>query len=214
MPDSSPSKPSHSVSTLRPISQSMKYKPGTTGLFLLLVFLMVATRSHHFASVTHLPDASWAIFFLAGFYLRPLWVFAALVGMATASDFLAIRYFSVSDFCVSAAYGFLVPAYGALWFAGRRFKAIYRFHPSALAWLAVYALGGAAICEFFSSGGFYFFSGRFADTTLAEFGARLVRYFPVSLEGMALYLAAAIIVHVALTVVTSGSASRAMGRAH
>src|SRR5690554_3136356 len=45
-----------------------------------LAVLMAATRSHHFASVTHLPDASWAVFFLAGFYLRPLWVFPALLG--------------------------------------------------------------------------------------------------------------------------------------
>ncbi|MBS1214128.1 MAG: uncharacterized protein H6R26_2745, partial [Proteobacteria bacterium] len=34
---------------------------------LALFALMAATRSHHFASVTHLPDASWAVLFLAGF---------------------------------------------------------------------------------------------------------------------------------------------------
>jgi hypothetical protein len=33
---------------------------------LLLAALMLATRSHHFASPLHLPDASWAVFFLAG----------------------------------------------------------------------------------------------------------------------------------------------------
>ncbi|MGH8472507.1 MAG: hypothetical protein ACREVJ_08675, partial [Gammaproteobacteria bacterium] len=49
---------------------------------LTLALLMAATRSHHFAATLHLPDASWAVFFLAGFYLRPLWVFPALLALA------------------------------------------------------------------------------------------------------------------------------------
>ena len=44
-----------------------------------LAALMAATRSHHFASVTHLPDASWAVFFLAGFISAALG-FPALLG--------------------------------------------------------------------------------------------------------------------------------------
>jgi hypothetical protein len=39
---------------------------------LLLAALIAATRSHHFASALHLPDASWAVFFLAG-ALLPGW---------------------------------------------------------------------------------------------------------------------------------------------
>lgn len=37
---------------------------------LLLVLLLAATRGHDFASLTHLPGASWSVFFLAGVYLR------------------------------------------------------------------------------------------------------------------------------------------------
>lgn len=37
------------------------------GLFLVLALVMAATRINHFGA---LPDASWAVFFLAGFYLR------------------------------------------------------------------------------------------------------------------------------------------------
>ena len=33
----------------------------------LLVLLMAGTRLNHFAPV---PDASWAVFFIGGFYLR------------------------------------------------------------------------------------------------------------------------------------------------
>ncbi len=165
---------------------------------LALAALMAATRSHHFATALHLPDASWAVFFLAGFYLRPWWVFPALLALAGTSDYLAINVFSVSDFCVSPAYGFLLPAYGSLWLAGRWFAGRYRFARSALAPLVASVLAGAIFCELFSSGGFYFFSGRFAETSLAEFGARLVRYVPPSLAGMAFYVLLAAIVHAAL----------------
>jgi hypothetical protein len=61
-----------------------------------------------------------------------------------------------------------------------------------------------------SSGAFFFFSGRFAEPTLAEFGARLVRYFPLALEGVALYLAAAVIVYAAFAAL----AGRRAGHAH
>ncbi|QSA98658.1 hypothetical protein [Methylococcus sp. EFPC2] len=179
-------------------------------LFAGLALLMAATRSHHFASITHLPDASWAVFFLAGFYLRPAWVFAGLLGLAGLSDYVAITQFGVSDFCVSAAYGFLLPAYGALWFAGRLYAARYRFEPANLIWLAGYALAGATISELLSSGGFYYFSGRFAETSLAQFGGRLVTYFPHGLEGLALYLGSVVVAHVALTL-ASGTAPRRSG---
>ncbi|MBA3584515.1 MAG: hypothetical protein H0W36_08315, partial [Gemmatimonadetes bacterium] len=135
---------------------------------LSLALLMAATRSHHFATTLHLPDASWATFFLAGFYLRPLWVFPALIALAGMSDYVAIAWFGVSDFCASPAYGFLLPAYGALWLAGRWYAGRHRFALSTLIPLAGSVVIGAAVCELISSGGFYFFSGRFAETSLVE----------------------------------------------
>jgi hypothetical protein len=92
-----------------------------------LAVLMAATCSHHFATALHVPDASWAVFFVAGFYLRPLWTFPALLALAGVSDYVAITSFGVSDFCMSPAYGFLLPAYGSLWFAGRWYAARHRF---------------------------------------------------------------------------------------
>ncbi|MGH8651365.1 MAG: hypothetical protein ACREYE_03875 [Gammaproteobacteria bacterium] len=165
-----------------------------------LAALMASTRSHHFGTVLHLPDASWAVFFLAGFYLRPWWVFPALLALAGTSDYVAIKAFSVSDFCISRAYGFLLPAYGALWLAGRWYAGRYRFALSTLVPLVASVLAGATLCELFSSGGFYFFSGRF-DPSLTEFGSRLARYFPLSLAAMAFYVLLATIVHVALAAI-------------
>ncbi|MGH8575448.1 MAG: hypothetical protein ACREXX_23260 [Gammaproteobacteria bacterium] len=170
---------------------------------LALATLMAATRSHHFVTLHHLPDASWAVFFLAGFYLRPLWVFPALLALAGASDYVAIAWFSVSDFCISPAYGFLIPAYGALWAAGRRYAARHRFALSTLMPLAGSVLVGAVACELLSSGGFYFFSGRFAETSLVELGVRLAKYFPPSLESLAFWMGIAIVVHMVFTLAGS-----------
>ena len=114
---------------------------------LTLALLMAATRSHHFAATLHLPDASWAAFFLAGFYLRPVWVFPALITLAGVSDYVAIAGFGVSDFCASPAYGFLLPAYGALWLAGRWYAGRHRFALSTLIPLAGSVVIGAAVCE-------------------------------------------------------------------
>lgn len=168
-------------------------------LLLILAVLLASTRNHHFASYTHLPDASWAVFFLAGFYLGRARDLILLLAMAIISDYVAISGFGISDACVSPAYIFLLPAYGALWMAGTLYARCYRFEPETLLPLAGLAFLGTAACELLSSGGFYFFSGRFAETSLTGFGDRWLNYFPQSLEGLAFYLCFAAIAHVALT---------------
>ncbi|MGH8613762.1 MAG: hypothetical protein ACREYF_17525 [Gammaproteobacteria bacterium] len=178
----------------------------TTLIAFALALLMAATRSHHFAAALHLPDASWAVFFLAGVYLRAIWVFPALLAGAAFLDFAAITWGGVSSFCISPAYGFLLPAYGALWLAGRWYARRQRFQLATLIPLVSSMLVGAAVCELFSSGGFYFLSGRF-DPSLTEFGTRLARYLPPSLAAMAFYVALAAIAHAALGAVGERGAS-------
>lgn len=169
----------------------------------LFVF-MAATRSHHFASLLHLPDASWAVFFLAGIYVRPGWVFFAMLLEAALLDYAAISWGGVSSFCISPAYGFLVPAYGALWLAGRWYSRRHGWSWASLIPLGGSALTGAALCDILSGGGFYFFSGRFVETSLAEWGLRLLQYFPPFLIAMAFYLGVAAITHVVLVLATRG----------
>lgn len=163
----------------------------------LLVALMTATRGHHFPTVQHLlPSASWAVFFLAGVYLRPVWVLAGLLGLATLLDYAAITWGGVSSFCVSPAYVALIPAYGVLWLAGRWYAGRYAFKPATLFPLATSVFVGTVVCELISSGGFYFFSRRFANPTLAEFAGRFAKYFPASLASIAFWITAAALVHV------------------
>jgi hypothetical protein len=165
----------------------------------VLAILVITTRGNHFASINLLPSASLAVFFLAGFYLRPNWAFAAFLALCVGLDYSAITISGVSNYCVTPAYGFLLPAYGVMWFAGRWFAQHYHFSGKAILPLVCSVSLASALSELFSSGGFYFFGGRFAETSISEFGARLVKYFPQQIEGIAFWLVAAFALHVAFT---------------
>ena len=165
---------------------------------LVLVLMMLLTRSHHWASIHSLPDASGAIFFLLGVYVRALWVVPALIAASVVIDYVAITWGGVSDFCVSPAYWLLIPAYVVLFAGGRFYARGHRLSLLGLARLVGVALAVVVVAELLTSGGFYFFSGRFAEPTLAGFVPRFEQYFPRMLGTFALYLGAAAAVHVAL----------------
>ncbi|OIQ86830.1 hypothetical protein GALL_312980 [mine drainage metagenome] len=174
------------------------------GIGATLALMIFATHGHHFGTALHLPPATWAVFFLAGFYVRRAWVFAALLAEVVAIDYFAISVGGVSNHCISPAYGFMLPAYGSLWLMGRWLASRYSFSLSALPALAASLVAGSLLAEIFSSGGFYFFSGRFADASLAGFGPLLLQYFPQSLASFAFWMGTALAVHVALTMVQAG----------
>jgi hypothetical protein len=163
----------------------------------LLIALMTLTRGHHFADINVLPSASWAVFFLAGFYLSSRWLFPALLGLAAALDFSAIFWGGVSSYCVSPAYGFLLPAYGSLWLAGRWYASKYQFTWPTLLPLIVSVIIATALATVFSSGGFYWFSGRYTDPTFVELGQNFIQYFPKYLGTLSFYIAVAAVVHIA-----------------
>lgn len=162
----------------------------------ILIALMIVTREYHFASLHNLPGASWAVFFLAGIYLSSSWSLFGFLALAWILDFSA--YFTVagSDFCLTSAYVFLLPAYSALWAAGRWFTTRYQFSWRALAPLSISLLIGAIFCELFSSGGFYFFSGQFEETTFTEFWQRELHYFPLYLQSLLFYVGTAATIHI------------------
>ncbi|UJS24489.1 hypothetical protein [Thiothrix winogradskyi] len=163
----------------------------------ILLLAIIVTRAH---VTDHLLDASWAVFFLAGFYLRNALTFGVFMATAVAIDYVAITKFGVSDFCVSQAYVALIPAYGALFVAGRWFAGQYQGETLAtLGKLMLAVVVGFAVAQLISSGSFYFFSGKFAEVSLVEFGNRLVKYSPNSLYTMSLYITVGAFVHVAVS---------------
>ena len=165
---------------------------------ILLAVLMIATRGHHLAAPLHLPDASNAIFFLAGLYLQPAILLPVLLVEAVAIDYAAITWGGVSSFCVTPAYLLLIPAFGALWLAGRwyarRFADLKR-HPLAFGATLLFA---TMLAELLTSGGFYFLSGRFAEPTLGAFADRLATYAPPVLAATAMWVGIAVLVDLAL----------------
>lgn len=178
---------------------------------IVLLALMILTRSAHFATLHSLPGASWAVFFLAGVYLSSIWGLPLFLGAAWGLDFAAFQFGNGSNFCLTGAYVALLPAYAALWFAGRWYSARHRFAWSGLPLLAVSAFLGALVCDLISSGSFYFFSGRFAEPTLAGFLPRIVEYFPPYLMSLSFWVGLAAVAHIAI--VTAASAGQTRARA-
>ncbi|PSL12215.1 hypothetical protein CLV44_11949 [Marinobacterium halophilum] len=146
-----------------------------------LIILLALTRGQHFASVDHLPSASWAVFFLAGVFLRPLWSFPLLFLEAVLLDVSYYGWSGAAAHCITPAYALLVPAYASLWYAGRVYAGLHRDHLSTLGPLLLTLLAGAFVCNLFSSGGYYFFSGNFEATSLAGLWGRIEQFLPSKL---------------------------------
>ena len=170
------------------------------GLFLLLALVMAATRVNHFGI---LPDASWAVFFLAGFYLRGAarWAFPLLMAEAVLVDFIVIRSAGMdffSHYCVSPAYWCLVAAYGALWCAGSLTRRGYRgLTPASLGIAAAALFAGVVVCHLVAQGSFYWLSDSVpAPRTVAGWWKNYSDWFLPYLRTAAIYVGVGAVLHV------------------
>ncbi|KAF1014704.1 MAG: hypothetical protein GAK31_02191 [Stenotrophomonas maltophilia] len=160
----------------------------------VLVLLMAATRVNHFAAI---PDASWAVFFIGGFYLRAWtrWVFPLLMVFAVLVDWIVIRSSGLDfwqHYCVSPGYWMLLPTYFSLWAGGMLLGLGY--HGARWAVLArgvLLLVGSVALCHLFAQGGFYWTSSNVADPTLAGWWQNYTQWFGPYLRTAACYVALA-----------------------
>lgn len=159
-------------------------KPGIIGL----VVLMGATRFHHFGSAFSLPDASIAVFFLAGLWFGGILLFVTLLVEAGLIDYIAITQFSVSDFCISPAYVFLIPAYAAVWFGGVYSAKIASLSPKHLAGQFMALLLTISLAFVISNGSFYLLSDKYIDINWAEYVSRFIQYYPSYLSYAVFYV--------------------------
>ena len=180
-------------------------------VFTLILSLMVATRLNLPMSVTHfgpVPDASWAAFFLGGFYLRTWtrWAFPVFMVLAVAVDYVVISSQGMDFFahyCMSAAYWFLVPAYFSLWAGGMLLRRFYKeANGKALAVLAASLAGSVLVCHLLSQGSFYWMSDSVANPTFAGWWKNYSDWFPSYLRTTAIYVGPAVIAHVGVTQAT------------
>lgn len=171
-------------------------------IFLALATVMAATRLNHFGAI---PDASWAVFFIGGFYLRESvrWAFPALMAIAVAVDWLVITNTGASfwsHYCVSPGYWFLLPAHFSLWAAGN-LLARWNTHPGAntLGLLVLTVFVGTALCHLFAQGGFYWLSDSVASPTLAGWAKNYSDWFLPYLRTTGIYVGLATVLHVAIS---------------
>jgi len=159
-------------------------------LSLALVALILLTRFKHEGSATALPDATLAAFFLAGMWIASGWLFGILLAVAALADQMAFAA-GVSDWCVTAAYAFLIPTYGAMWWGGKLCRDVnLATWQGALGVLA--AVVGSSIVAFaISNGSFFWLSGYFPNMSLVEYWSRTIKYFPWYMGWAAVYVTAA-----------------------
>lgn len=166
----------------------------------LLLAIMVFTRG---GFVSHMLDASWAIFFLVGFYLRnylglPIFILAAI-----GIDFAVIAASGGhQDFYLTPSYLFVIPAYSSLWFAGRFVANRYSESVKGLLTFVAAAIVGIVACDLISSNGFYLMSDSIEGLSLAELASRVSQFTLDSLKTTMLYLSIAAIIHIAFVQAT------------
>ncbi len=163
-------------------------------IFSVLALLMGITRGLQ----TQLPDASWAVFLLGGFYLRTWWPFALLFLEAVLVDWSVVRLAGVSDYCFTPAYIALLPSQAVLWLGGTWYAGRHRLALGTLLSLATIFTLSVGLAFLVSNAGFYFFSGYFADMTAAQYANQVLNYLPGYLVVTASWLAVAAGAHIAV----------------
>jgi hypothetical protein len=192
----------------------MKTQTRQLGIFAALVLLMTVTRGSHFGSAIHLPDATLAICLIAG-YMLPRYTWTALAAFtlllleAGGLDYYAIVYRNVSDYCVSPAYWFLIPTYASMWFAGHWFAARQQNNFNSLALFGGVSWLSTSIAFLISNGAFYTLSGKFTDMNIAEYAARVAKYYPSYASGALMYLAISAVVYSVIFQMNKASTSAA-----
>jgi hypothetical protein len=171
---------------------------------ILLAVLMAATRIHHFGVGTVAPDASTAVFFLAGLLLASPWWFVAFSVEAILLDVIALGVVGVADACMTVGYWLLFAGYLALWFAGSRVRVVEK-----LGWIEsgrILMLAALGLIAFFvlSNIGYYYGGGFDQSLGAAEYISRVSRYFSFYLVTTLGYVAAGILVFAAATRLLSG----------
>jgi hypothetical protein len=152
---------------------SLRERPWLT---VLLVALVLVTRTNYSSAVIDTPDISLAAFFIAGLWIPSLLAFVLLFGAAALADQLSFMA-GVSDWCFTPAYVFLVPTYFSLWYAGYLCRKADFFQVAGAVKIAVYFVLAVVVAYLISSYSFYFFSGRLTPTTAMQYTQGLAKYF-------------------------------------
>lgn len=162
------------------------------GFTTVLIILMAATRFHYGEGHENWPDASLAVFFLAGYLSSRISHLVSWLGLAVAIDLLAVTVGGVSSYCLTPAYAALLPAYAGVWLAGAvcRFRQWSPFHPALIGYLLLGCTGAFILSET----GFYYYSGQVQVDAL-HYAEGMIRYYPAYILPSLIYTAALLLMN-------------------
>ncbi|TXL12841.1 hypothetical protein BMR04_14935 [Methylococcaceae bacterium HT3] len=152
-----------------------------------LALLMALTRSDHFGSAITLPDASLAVFYLAGIFTGGVLSFVVLLTEAALLDYIAITHWQVSDYCISPAYVFLIPTYAIMLLAGKWSAKYTSLNSRDLSRQLMCLLVAGSIAFLISNGSFYLLSGKFPELSVVEYMQRVAKYYPAYISSTLIY---------------------------
>jgi hypothetical protein len=179
-------------------------------VLLILATVMLTTRPHHFGG---LPDASWAVLFLGGFYLRSPFAFLPLMVEAVLIDYIATQHSGISTYCSSPAYVMLLPAYAALWFGGVWAQRLWSGpRPVGVMAFSGSLLASVSLCFLISNGGFYWWSGRVPSPSIAGWFANFRNWYPHFVVVPCVYVGLVALAHVSIRQLVHGAGPRAPTR--
>lgn len=165
-------------------------------IFAILTLLMLATRTHHFATLNSLPSASIAIFFLAGMYLRNMKAFWFFYILTITIDLASSYYRGQFGDCITTSYPALVFSYGVMFAAG--FYSKPNWQQSAwqisIVKVAIVLFIASATAFLISNGSYYALSGKFPDLSWTEYATRVDKYFFNYISNPTFYVFSAIVI--------------------
>jgi len=164
------------------------------GIATTLVLLVALTHSQHFATQLHLPPATWAAFFLGGFYLRRFSLFAAGLALVGSIDYVAMTWGGITEAYFAPVYLFMIPAYAVLWLAGRSYATRYTFQ-----WLTIpcflLSLSSIVVAEILASGSFYLLMSHQVEISFRGLLIYLITWIPESLQSFFFWMGLATVLH-------------------
>ncbi|MEY4768886.1 MAG: hypothetical protein RL637_1525 [Pseudomonadota bacterium] len=153
-----------------------------------LMLIMALTRIHHFGHEFALPDASLAVFFLAGRLCQSRWTLISLLLNAVLLDYIAITMLNVSDWCISPAYIFLIPTYSVLWYLGKYSATKWQqLNVTEFLQSMMLMLIATSIAFVISNQSFYLFSGRYQTLAWENYWLQISHYYVPYLTSALLY---------------------------
>ncbi len=164
-----------------------------------LTLLLFFTRYSYFGLSAYCANATMAVFFLSGLYLRRQWAFVALVLFAIGIDLVAVGLGQLPAQLITRAYAFEPLAYALLWFGARACADAGATRLRLFAVALLLTLPAFAV----TNGAFYWLSGFFPAPSLGGWVANFLQWAPLFVGTTLAWVAGALLLHAGIAWITA-----------